>query len=379
MAKRTASAPPVIPGYSYIRPLGSGGFADVFLFEQDMPRRVVAVKVLLSDAINPEVLQTFNAEADVMARLSAHPSIVTIYQASISADGRPYFVMEFCPDTMSSRYKKAPLHVDEVLDAGVRVAGALETAHRTGVLHRDIKPSNILINALRNPALADFGIAAAIPDGLGDEDKIFAMSVPWSSPEVLQEKVTGSVAAEIWSLGATLYTLLAGRSPFELPVREKNTRELITQRIIKAQYVPINRPDVPAMLEGVLAKAMHKDPAQRQESMFAFAEEMRWVQSQLGFPTTTLEVAAREWAASSAPVNFTDAVSRGPVITTVNKDSRRAARARKDAIAHVEDRDGLTVVTTASASPLRAGLIGAGVAVAVVIVAVVALLALGIV
>ena len=379
MAKRTASAPPVIPGYSYIRPLGSGGFADVFLFEQDMPRRVVAVKVLLSDAINPEVLRTFNAEADVMARLSAHPSIVTIYQASISADGRPYFVMEYCPDTMSSRYKKAPLHLDEVLDAGVRVAGALETAHRTGVLHRDIKPSNILINALRNPALADFGIAAAIPDGLGEEDKIFAMSVPWSSPEVLQEKVTGSDASEIWSLGATLYTLLAGRSPFELPVREKNTRELITARIIKAQYVPINRPDVPAMLEGVLAKAMHKDPAQRQESMFAFAEEMRWVQSQLGLPMTTLEVAAREWAASSAPVNFTDAVSRGPVITTVNKDSRRAARARKDAIAIASDRDGLTVMSSAPASPLRAGLIGAGVAVAVVIVAVVALLALGIV
>ena len=379
MAKRTASAPPVIPGYTYIRPLGSGGFADVFLFEQDMPRRVVAVKVLLSDAINPEVLQTFNAEADVMARLSAHPSIVTIYQASISADGRPYFVMEYCPDTMSSRYKKAPLHLDEVLDAGVRVAGALETAHRTGVLHRDIKPSNILINALRNPALADFGIAAAIPDGLGEEEKIFAMSVPWSSPEVLQEKVTGSVASEIWSLGATLYTLLAGRSPFELSVREKNTRELITARIIKAQYVPINRPDVPAMLEGVLAKAMHKDPAQRQESMFAFAEEMRWVQSQLGLATTTLEVAAREWAASSIPVNFTDAVSRGPIITTVNKDSRRAARARKEAISHVEDRDGLTVASSSSASPLRAGLIGAGVAVAVLVVAVVVLLALGIV
>jgi len=363
----------VIPGYSYIRPLGSGGFADVFLFEQDMPRRVVAVKVLLSDAISPEVLQTFNAEADVMARLSAHPSIVTIYQASISADGRPYFVMEFCPDTMSARYKKSPLGVDEVLDAGVRVAGALETAHRTGVLHRDIKPSNILINALRNPALADFGIAAAIPDDSSDEQKIFAMSVPWSSPEVLQERVTGSVPSEVWSLGATLYTLLAGRSPFEAPVREKNTRDLITQRIIKAQYVPVNRPDVPAILENVLAKSMHKDPAQRQESMFAFAEELRWVQQQLGVPPTTLEVAAREWAAAAAPVNFTDTVSRGPVITTVNKDSRRAARAKA---AIVEDKDGLIV--SKAASPVKAGVIGAAIAVGVVVIAVVALIALGI-
>ena len=86
----------MLPGYTYVRPLGSGGFADVFLYEQDMPRRVVAVKVLLSDAINPEVLRTFNSEADIMARLSVHPSIVSIHQASISADGRPYLAMEYC-------------------------------------------------------------------------------------------------------------------------------------------------------------------------------------------------------------------------------------------------------------------------------------------
>jgi serine/threonine protein kinase len=275
---------------------------------------------------------------------------------------------------MSARYKKAPLGVDEVLDAGVRVAGALETAHRTGVLHRDIKPSNILINSLRNPALADFGIAAAIPDDLDPIERVFAMSVPWSSPEVLQEKVTGSVPSEIWSLGATLYTLLAGRSPFDLPEREKNTRDLVSGRIVKAHYVPINRPDVPAALEGVLAKSMNRDPSQRQESMFAFAEELRWVQEQLGIPKTTLEVAAREWAASSAPVNFTDTVSRGPVITTVNKDSRRAARLRKEALDHREDKDGLTI--KAAASPMRAGLIGAGVAIGIVVLAVVVLVTL---
>ena len=129
MARRQSSSPPVLPGFSYIRPLGSGGFADVFLYEQDMPRRVVAIKVLVSDAINPEVLRTFNGEADIMARLSAHPSIVTIYQASISADGRPYLAMEYCPDGMGTRYKTAPLPVAEVLDAGVRVAARCAPRH----------------------------------------------------------------------------------------------------------------------------------------------------------------------------------------------------------------------------------------------------------
>ena len=73
MATRLPSAPPILPGLAYIRPLGSGGFADVFLYEQDMPRRDVAVKVLPSDVRDPDLRRMFNAEADVLAHLSAHP------------------------------------------------------------------------------------------------------------------------------------------------------------------------------------------------------------------------------------------------------------------------------------------------------------------
>jgi serine/threonine protein kinase len=375
VAKRATATAPVLPGYTYVRPLGSGGFADVYLYEQDMPRRVVAVKVLISDAVNADVLRAFNAEADIMARLSAHPSIVTIYQASISADGRPYFVMEYCPDTMSARYKKAPLGVAEVLNAGVRMAGALETAHRSGLLHRDIKPSNVLISSLGNPVLADFGIAAAVAADEGDTE-VFAMSVPWSAPEVLAEKVSGSIPSEIWGLCATLYTLLAGRSPFELPTREKNTKDQLTARIEKAHYIPIDRDDVPARVEGILAKGMDKDPAKRQESMYALAEELRWAQYELGIAPTSLEAAAPEWAAAAAPIDFRDAASRGPVISTVNKDSRRAARALAAAQEPV-DRDGLPIA--ADRSPVRAGLIGAGVSLgAVIVIAVVALFVFGV-
>lgn len=328
MARRKTAAPPVLPGYSYIRPLGSGGFADVFLYQQDMPRRVVAVKVLVDDAINAEVLRVFNSEADVMARLSAHPSIVTIYQASISADGRPYFVMEYCPDTMSARYRKAPLPVGEVLDAGVRIAAALETAHRSGVLHRDIKPSNILITSLGSPVLGDFGVAAALSAEDGETD-IFAMSVPWSSPEVLEQKVIGSVPSEVWSLGATLYTLLAGRSPFELPEREQNRRDVLTARIVKAKYVPIRREDVGPRVEAILERSLSRDPEARQPSMFALAEELRWAQYELGIPPTAVEVPAHQWATAATPIDFASDLHRGPVLSTVKPDSRRAARAEK--------------------------------------------------
>ena len=74
--------------------LGAGGFADVFLYEQNMPRRQVAVKVMLSEVVNDQVRQMFQGEANLMAQLSAHPSILTVYQASVSSDGRPYLVME---------------------------------------------------------------------------------------------------------------------------------------------------------------------------------------------------------------------------------------------------------------------------------------------
>jgi eukaryotic-like serine/threonine-protein kinase len=362
VVRRKAAAPPVLPGYSYIRPLGSGGFADVYLFEQDMPRRVVAVKVLVDDAVNPEVIRTFNAEADIMARLSAHASIVTIYQASISADGRPYFVMEFCPDNMSAKYKKAPLPVAEVLDTGVRIAAALETAHRSGLLHRDIKPSNILISSLGSPVLADFGVATAIAP-LEDGEEIFAMSVPWSSPEVLEQRITGSVASEVWSLGATLYTLLAGRSPFESIDRDKNRRDALTARVVKARYTPIGRADVTPRLEGILQRSMSKDPAARHESMHALAEELRWAQYESGMAPTALEVAAPEWAAAGAPVDFAASAPRGPIVSTVNKDSRRAARAAAAYTARRAEDDG--VLPARAGAPWKAaligGLVGAGV------------------
>lgn len=360
MANRAPSAPPVLPGYTYVRPLGSGGFADVFLYEQDMPRRVVAVKVLLSDAINPEVLRIFNAEADIMARLSAHPSIVSIYQASISADGRPYLAMEYCPDTLNARMKRTGLTLAEVLDAGVRIAAALETAHRSNLLHRDIKPSNILITSMGSPVLADFGIAAAI--NADEENEVFAMSIPWSSPEVLAESTTGTVATEVWSLGATLYTLLAGHSPFEHVDRSKNSSAQVMARVMKAAYTPMGRPDVPQGVEAIFARSMSKDPSKRFDSMFAFAEELRLAQYQSGIPPTPLEVAQAEWAAA-APLSLSDSAPRGPVISVVNKNSRRAARASA-----VKSRVTATTEASRSGNSVKGALIGAGVTLAVVVI-----------
>lgn len=324
MVTRLPSVPPILPGLSYIRPLGSGGFADVFLYEQDMPRRNVAVKVMPSDVRDPELRRMFNAEADVLAHLSAHPSIVTVYQAGISAEGRPYIVMEFCPGSLAQRYRIERMPVAEVLVIAVRMASALESAHRAGLIHRDVKPSNILITTFGAPVLADFGISSSLVQVSPDE--VLAMSIPWSAPEVIAEQTAGTVTSEIWSLGATVYSLLAGQSPFERRERGQNSKEQLRRRIGRATYTDVPRADVPASLQVLLARSMSRDPGQRHSSAREFADAVRAVQTELGMAPTPLEIPEEEWSPASGAVDFSDSALRGPARSQIEREGRRKPR-----------------------------------------------------
>lgn len=286
-ARREPSTPPTLPGYDPVRLLGMGGFADVFLYDQRMPRRSVAVKVLLAGHLGDDVRERFRAEADTMARLSHHPSIVTIHHADVAADGRPYLVMEYCSRPgLGQRYRSERIGVAEVLRIGVRLASAVETAHRAGVLHRDIKPANVLITDFGWPALTDFGIAATTSWAAG---AAVGMSIPWSPPEMLVEHPSGDARADVYSLAATVYSLLARRSPFEVPGAPNGAADLIP-RIERGALVATGRGDVPETLEGVLRRAMDRDPRGRYHSAFAFARALQQVEAELMLPLTPLDL-----------------------------------------------------------------------------------------
>ena len=212
---------PVIPGYTFVEHLGSGGFADVYCYEQEWPQQRVAVKVVREDvALNDRERALFTSEANAMARLGDHPNIVPVLTAGVTADNRPFLVMRFCPPPdLGVRVRSSPLSVADAVSTGIKLASAIETAHRAGTVHRDIKPSNVLVTSYHEPALTDFGIAGRLQEVAGDDE--VRISYPWSPPEMLDGRSNGSIASDVYSLGATIWHLLVGRSPYSIPGRRQ--------------------------------------------------------------------------------------------------------------------------------------------------------------
>jgi serine/threonine protein kinase len=300
VAPRYPSTPPELPGYRFVRPIGTGGFSDVYLYEQLLPHRAVAVKVLLAETTHQHT--SFTSEANLMARLSTHPFIVTIHDAGFAPDGRPYLVMEHCSrPTLAERYKAAPLSVADALRTGVQLASAVETAHRAGILHRDIKPGNVLTNDYGHPALTDFGIAAAadaVPSGQEAGDlaataspgESVGLSVPWSPPEMFLDVPEHDPRSDVFSLAATLHTVLAGRTPFEIPTGPNTPVDLMA-RIDRGQVTAIGRDDVPHTFVAVLNRGMSARREDRYASALEFGRALQRIELELGFAPTTLEIA----------------------------------------------------------------------------------------
>lgn len=305
MAGRQVATPPELPGLRYVRPLGAGGFSDVYLYEQELPKRQVAVKVLASDDLTDSLRSAFVAEANLMAQLSAHPYIVTIYHAAVAPDGRPYFVMEYCSGpSLAEQYKRSRFSVADALRTGVRLSSAVATAHAAGILHRDIKPANVLTNNYGWPALTDFGISSAVDielpvntttraamnaAGVATATGSIGMSIPWSPPEMFDDNPQPDVRSDVFSLAATLYTLLAGHTPFEIPGRPNGTVDLIG-RIERGTVTPMDRRDIPRSLTSILAKGMSVQAEGRFATAVDFARALQRVEMELSYAPTAIDV-----------------------------------------------------------------------------------------
>ncbi len=307
-----ATGSPVIPGYRYMRLISSsGGFGDVHLYEDLQLGRSVAVKVLRELDHSGPVTGRFMAEANAMAALQ-HPNIVQIYAAGRTDDGRPYLVMPYCPGpTMETRAAGGRLGVPEVLKVAVQVGSAVETAHRAGLLHRDIKPANILTQPGDVPGLTDFGVAARMSVGESNDDEV-GLSPPWSAPEMFYTSTQGTPAADVYSLTATVWHLLVGRSPFEVPGGD-NRRMALMGRIRTLPAPATGRPDVPESLERVLRRGLRKKPEERFQTMADLVSALQSVEQELRLPPTpAILIGSDDTAWQWTPAAIDGRTSGGP-------------------------------------------------------------------
>lgn len=307
MSASPAMVPPSLPGYRYVELIGSGGFSEVYLYEHEMSGLKVAVKVLNDPVGMPSDREQFLTEARAMARLAGHPNIVRVSDADFTGDGRPYLIMHYYPlPNLYVRARREQFSVVEVLRIGVLVGSAVDITHRAGILHRDIKPHNILTGQYGEPALTDFGIAART-----DAAGAGGFSYHWAAPEVVTGAADGDERADVYSLAATLWHLLAGRAPFADETGNKDVLALIS-RIRDDPPPPTGRRDVPESLERLLRHGMAKNPAARPQSALDMVRSLQAIEQELRLPVTKEAVAASEPSVSAGPV--------GPVLSAEAAD-----------------------------------------------------------
>jgi len=214
-----------IGGYKLLHVLGEGGMGVVYLAEQEhLIRRRVALKIIKPGMDSRRVLARFDAERQALALLD-HPNIAHVYDAGMTAVGRPYFVMEYVKGLPITEYcDHHRLSIEDRLALFVQVCQAVQHAHQKGIIHRDIKPSNILVSAENDratPKIIDFGVAKAIGRPLTDRTLVTEDSHLLGTPEYMSPEQADMASedidtrSDVYSLGVLLYVLLTGVLPFD--------------------------------------------------------------------------------------------------------------------------------------------------------------------
>ncbi|WP_245402214.1 serine/threonine-protein kinase [Nocardia albiluteola] len=261
--------------------VGRGGFGVVYRCRQRALNRRVAVKVLTATSgQEPENVERFVREQQAMGTLSGHPNIVQILQVGTTRSGLPYLMMPYhSHGSLEARIRKEGcLPVEEAIGTAIKLAGALETAHRAGILHRDIKPGNVLLTDYGEPQLTDFGIAR-IEGGFETTAGVVTGSPAFTAPEVLRSG-SPSVASDVYGLGATLFCMITGHAAFE----RRSGEQLVAQFVrIADAPVPDLRPDgFSSDMCAAIEASMARDPADRPRSAAAFGELLRDIQRHSG-------------------------------------------------------------------------------------------------
>jgi serine/threonine protein kinase len=275
--------PERIGDYRVLSILGVGGMGVVYRAEQDSPRRAVAVKVVHPTSLSTERRKRLRQEAEILGRLE-HPGIARIYSAGtddFGAGPQPFFAMEFVEGRPLARYcDEVAASIPERVELIAQACEAVDYAHRLGIVHRDLKPDNVLVQDDGQPRVLDFGVARSLEPGtdatsLRTEDGRLVGTLSYMSPEQVEGLSEGlTPACDVYSLGAMLFEVLAGRTPHDLEgLGLLGALQLLQSK--DPQRLGALRRDLRGDLDCIVNRALECHPERRYATAGELADDLR--------------------------------------------------------------------------------------------------------
>lgn len=261
----------IVSHFKILRKIDEGGMGKIYLAEDTVLNRQVALKFLPSNfTSNKELIDRFKREARAAAALK-HPNIVTVYELAKHQE-QFYIAMEYVDGvSLCSLMEQRGISVENALAIAIQICRGLRKAHQAGIIHRDIKPANVMIDKEGWVKILDFGLAKLTENTRITKYGVRMGTAPYSSPEQFRGEELGP-ASDIFSLGVLFYQLLTGRHPFE-----GNTEDEVLYSILHRTQKPLSKykPDISPGLQKIVDKALKKDPKSRYQSVDEILSDLK--------------------------------------------------------------------------------------------------------